>query len=791
MPLSLAKITEISTTCDMFYCESYYNIDRDLSVYVGIKNIAEKEGSYAYGEIVKHIGSVNDMTIEVTNKNIIKVSGYIEGATDNLWGFSLLGDTSHLNSTWWNSSWDFKQPINISNTYGNLVNYPVNISFTSANVNYSKMLSNGCDLRFTDNLSNLLNHYIETWNASGISSIWVNVSSLLNNTNTTVYMYYGNALATCNGNASKVFDIYDNFSTNNNNTLWNMTGSVYVNTTSGYLYSYGATTAWNTNTLKTIANLSRKDWYVFYGKYNGTSGGTYFSPRWQLSTTESLAEWNPQATTMTATMYYYYQYYLANVVLTYQLGGGVNNTVWSPDTWAEFKIILRSSGHQWYYRNLSMASWVNPLNTSNCTDTSLKAALTTYGGTVYWDDFRIYQQVPSGISYTFGTEEVSGTFSFIYVCFYDEDTNSPISPANLTFYNSTYSYTYYNTSECTNIALYRNGTYKLNTLPSGDSTLSAYYNGYTRNYYTNIDYATIPDNYTYNVYFPVYGCNYIFYVKDNAGSPITDVLLNVQRYVNGSYRNVVQGKTQIDGGTSIYAKYEVPYTITATKAGFTEQTFSYTFHSALCSNPIYISMVTSNTTGTSIIIPTGFLTGFNVTWNPVTPVVNGTVNVTLTDNLSIMTYQYINVTIFNYTNTYQYYFSNTSDASYHKFTVNVNTTGVFSFITCAYRNSSLYCANKLYVSYVPSTYKGNYTGIGGWNAETSDKLGGMSTTVLQIIILISLAVFVGIMVNMVGAFAVILIPFVMVLCTFVWHIFPISWGIISIIASLILLKVMI
>jgi hypothetical protein len=202
-------------------------------------------------------------------------------------------------------------------------------------------------------------------------------------------------------------------------------------------------------------------------------------------------------------------------------------------------------------------------------------------------------------------------------------------------------------------------------------------------------------------------------------------------------------------------------------------------------------MVTSNTTGTSIIIPTGFLTGFNVTWNPVTPVVNGTVNVTLTDNLSIMTYQYINVTIFNYTNTYQYYFSNTSDASYHKFTVNVNTTGVFSFITCAYRNSSLYCANKLYVSYVPSTYKGNYTGIGGWNAETSDKLGGMSTTVLQIIILISLAVFVGIMVNMVGAFAVILIPFVMVLCTFVWHIFPISWGIISIIASLILLKVMI
>lgn len=398
-----AKVTEISTTCDIFDCVSYFNIDSDLSAIKDYKaNIDTKTSKYAYGDFIIHAGSVKDVKIEIVDKNTIKIYGSIEGASNNLWGFSILTDYSHINSTWWNSSYQYKIPINISNTYGNLVNYPVNISFTSANVNYSKMLSSGCDLRFTDNLSNLLNHYIETWNASGTTSVWVNVSSLLNNTNTTVYMYYGNSSATCTGNVSKVFDIYDNFSTNNNNTLWNMTGNMYVNTTAGYLYSYGSETGWNINTLKSISTFSRKEWLIFYGKYYG---GAYFSPRWQLSTTTTAGEWNPLATTMAASMHFYYQYYLTNVVWTCQQGGCVNNTVWSTDTWSEFKIILRNSGHQWYYRNLSMASWVNPLNTSNCTDTSLKIALSVYGGTTYWDDLRVYQQVPSGISYTFGTEE--------------------------------------------------------------------------------------------------------------------------------------------------------------------------------------------------------------------------------------------------------------------------------------------------------------------------------------------------------------------------------------------------
>ena len=73
---------------------------------------------------------------------------------------------------------------------------------------YANMKSDGSDLRFYDNSNNNCEYWLETWNLSGASIIWVKVPASGTNTLT---MYYGNAAATAVSNGNNVFDFFDDF----------------------------------------------------------------------------------------------------------------------------------------------------------------------------------------------------------------------------------------------------------------------------------------------------------------------------------------------------------------------------------------------------------------------------------------------------------------------------------------------------------------------------------------------------------------------------------------------------
>jgi len=107
----------------------------------------------------------------------------------------------------WLSSWSYRQSINISNTAGDLTNYQVRLDLNSSNVGSNfNWSNNGSDIRFTDASDNLLNFWIESWNSSSQkATIWVNVTSLPNNTNTTIYMYYGNPSASSASDVNSTF----------------------------------------------------------------------------------------------------------------------------------------------------------------------------------------------------------------------------------------------------------------------------------------------------------------------------------------------------------------------------------------------------------------------------------------------------------------------------------------------------------------------------------------------------------------------------------------------------------
>jgi len=141
------------------------------------------------------------------------------------WGCSVWTDVYILGQkikgmTWWNTSWNYRQAINISNTAGDLTKYQVRLDLNSTNVGSNfNWSNNGSDIRFTNSTDDELNFWIEDWNSTGQEAIiWVNVTSLPNNTNTTIYMYYGNPSASSASDGEATFEFFDDFEGDSLNT---------------------------------------------------------------------------------------------------------------------------------------------------------------------------------------------------------------------------------------------------------------------------------------------------------------------------------------------------------------------------------------------------------------------------------------------------------------------------------------------------------------------------------------------------------------------------------------------
>ncbi|RLF40063.1 MAG: hypothetical protein DRN00_00345 [Thermoplasmata archaeon] len=108
---------------------------------------------------------------------------------------------------WWNMSWRYRKPITIHNPSSeDLYEYQVFI-----NISYnSHMKSDFSDLRFTwynatSNKEEEIPYYIEEKVDSQWATVWVKVTELKNNTDTTIHVYYGNPDATSVSNISATF----------------------------------------------------------------------------------------------------------------------------------------------------------------------------------------------------------------------------------------------------------------------------------------------------------------------------------------------------------------------------------------------------------------------------------------------------------------------------------------------------------------------------------------------------------------------------------------------------------
>jgi len=136
-------------------------------------------------------------------------------------------------------NWNYKVPISF-NPATPEADYQVKVELTSSNFAYAHAKSDGSDIRFYDGNGTELNYWIEKWDASGTSIIWVKVPTA---GTTEIFMYYGNPSAQAASNATNTFvrvingnsplkgswhfdegsgtTAYDNSGNGNNGTLYN------------------------------------------------------------------------------------------------------------------------------------------------------------------------------------------------------------------------------------------------------------------------------------------------------------------------------------------------------------------------------------------------------------------------------------------------------------------------------------------------------------------------------------------------------------------------------------------
>jgi hypothetical protein len=180
-----------------------------------------------------------------------------------------------LSSTWWNTTWNYKQQINITG-------WNCDWAYCQFPINFSSSKANGTDVRVLNATEDgPLPFFLESgnWsNATGIGNIWVNAS---NNT-ASVWIYYNASGVAYIGNGDAVFSFFDDFNNGTSYTAGNWTGNTTVGTIAGGIMNYSAASAaWvgirSTTAFTVGASIVGR---VFFanGNYNIFGAGSLVAP---------------------------------------------------------------------------------------------------------------------------------------------------------------------------------------------------------------------------------------------------------------------------------------------------------------------------------------------------------------------------------------------------------------------------------------------------------------------------------------------------------------------------------
>lgn len=221
------------------------------------------------------------------------------------------------------AGWNYYRVVTLSPAT-TLANQQVEVTLAAGQ--YTNMKSDGSDLRFYDNANNNCEYWIESWNNTGTSTIWVKVPT---SGSDALVLYYGNASATAVSNGSATFDFFDDFIGSSLGTNWQQNtsgGSVSVSAgiatitcstnSTGQAYISSEYTPAGTSYLLEAKHqegaYNRNRFYASNSLFGGSPTGFDYGYFSENTTAQSSAKifWNgyPTSTSMTSNTNYLTQW---------------------------------------------------------------------------------------------------------------------------------------------------------------------------------------------------------------------------------------------------------------------------------------------------------------------------------------------------------------------------------------------------------------------------------------------------------------------------------------------------
>jgi hypothetical protein len=114
--------------------------------------------------------------------------------------------------SWWNYSWEYRKPINITEQSGeDLSNFQVEVSLdTSTPISEGKMQNDCSDLRFVES-GKEIDYWVESGCNTASTRIWLEVKDLRAGNKESIYVYYGNSSVSSSSDGDSTFNYFENF----------------------------------------------------------------------------------------------------------------------------------------------------------------------------------------------------------------------------------------------------------------------------------------------------------------------------------------------------------------------------------------------------------------------------------------------------------------------------------------------------------------------------------------------------------------------------------------------------
>ena len=286
------------------------------------------------------------------------------------------------------SGFKYRRRIRInSDSSSALSDYQIKVTLTTAIMGnpYAHVKSDGSDIRFQRADGTNLPYWIESWDNTGTSIIWVKVPKIYQG-DSIIYMYYGNEGASSASDVNNTMDEYEGFESGNHGLFANYMWGNYFNVQS---------------------SVKKSGTYAEHANDTDSSrgGGRYSNQNTFWDTDEKVIEgWIRNSTTSTSSggvAYYFTRSTALKAVITFRDDGNIrywdgsshNFGTYTKGNWYKIVVYLGSSSYdvKIYDANYSLVASHNDIAYGNVSvsyrDVFLYSGKTAYGNSYYDEIF--------------------------------------------------------------------------------------------------------------------------------------------------------------------------------------------------------------------------------------------------------------------------------------------------------------------------------------------------------------------------------------------------------------------